>query len=166
MARLKDDLPFILVVVSVLVLDQLTKFWIDENLPLHTSIPIIPGFFHLTYIRNPGAAFGILAQLSAPLRSLFFLTVAAAALWLILYYLHYYPRRPIIFTYSLAFIFAGACGNMMDRIRLGEVIDFFDFFIGEAHWPAFNVADASITVGAVLLFWILVKNPPKRKAGF
>jgi len=74
------------------------------------------------------------------------------AIALILYYLRHYPERHPLFTVSLAGICAGALGNMIDRVRLGEVIDFFDVFIGRAHWPAFNVADSAITLGAIGLF--------------
>ncbi|MCX7982611.1 MAG: signal peptidase II [Syntrophales bacterium] len=157
----KIECAFILPALIVIVLDQLTKVWIDTNLPLHASIPVIPGFFHITYVRNPGAAFGFLAQASPGLRSIFFLAVAVLAVILILYYLHQYPERPSIFTYALSFIFSGAIGNMIDRVRLGAVIDFLDFFLGDAHWPAFNVADSAITVGAALLFYALIKDTKK-----
>lgn len=161
MPKWKIDLAFIGPAIIVIALDQLSKVWIDKVLPLHASIPIISGFFHLTHVRNPGAAFGFLAQATPGLRSVFFLGVAVLAVLLILYYLHRYPERPVIFTYALSLIFSGAIGNMIDRVRLGAVIDFLDFFLGSAHWPAFNVADTSITVGAGLLFYALIRDTKK-----
>lgn len=155
------EVTFLVPAVLVIIFDQITKAWIESVLPLHASITVIPGFFHLTHIRNPGAAFGFLAQAPPVFRSLFFLVVAIFAVALILYYLHRYPERPTVLTYALSLIFSGAMGNMIDRVRLGEVIDFLDFFLGKAHWPAFNVADSAITIGAGLLFYTLLKNPKK-----
>jgi len=162
----KRDLAFLLIAAFVVTLDQVSKWWIASTLSLHSTICVIPGFFHITYVRNPGAAFGFLAQAPPGWRSFFFLTVAILAVILILYYLRRYPERPPVFTYALSLIFAGAVGNMIDRIRLGEVIDFLDFCLGSAHWPAFNVADSAITLGAGLLFYALIqdkKNGPEVK---
>lgn len=162
--RRKSDVLFLAIVIVVVFIDQATKLWIDAHLPLHTSIPVIPGFFHITYIRNPGAAFGFLAGAPPLFRSLFFLSVALLAIGLILYYLYHYPERPRLFTVALAGICAGALGNLIDRVRLGEVIDFFDVFIGRAHWPAFNIADSAITIGAACLFYALVQDHKKKPA--
>src|SRR6266496_1074631 len=123
----------LLIVSAVIALDQLTKWQITRMMRLHESLPVIPGLFSITYIRNSGAAFGILAGSHAGFRLLFFglTTVLALAL--------------------LAAIFGGAVGNLIDRIRSGEVIDFLDFSLMGHHWPAFNVADAAITVGVGFL---------------
>jgi len=152
MTRRNREVLFLAIVVGVVSLDQATKLWIESHLAIHDSVAIIPGCFHLTYVRNPGAAFGFLAGAPPLFRSLFFLGISLFAIALILYYLRHYPERHPLFTVSLAGICAGALGNMIDRVRLGEVIDFFDVFIGRAHWPAFNVADSAITIGAACLF--------------
>jgi signal peptidase II len=147
---------FLGVVAAVMVLDQATKLWIDAAMPLHASFPVLDGFFNITYVRNPGAAFGFLAGAPLLFRSLFFVAVTAAAIALILYYLYKNPSRSPLLTLALAFILSGALGNLIDRVRYGEVIDFLDFYLGQVHWPAFNVADTAICIGAALLFLDLV----------
>lgn len=159
----KTNLTFLGIVIGIVALDQATKIWIDTAMALHASFPVIDGFFNITYIRNPGAAFGFLAGAPPLFRSLFFLAVTIAAIGLILYYLYKNPSRGPFLTISLALILAGALGNMIDRVRLGEVIDFLDFYIGTAHWPAFNVADSAICVGAAVLFWAMLEQEKKPK---
>lgn len=134
-----------------LVLDQATKLYVDANFELYESIPVIEGWFHLTYIRNKGAAFGILS--SGALRIPFFIGVAVIALAAILWYLRSLRADQKLAAFALALIFSGALGNLIDRIRLGEVIDFLDVFWRHHHWPAFNVADSAICVGVTLLIW-------------
>jgi signal peptidase II len=161
----ETNLFFLGIVVLIIILDQATKLYIDATMSLHESFPIIDGFFNITYIRNPGAAFGFLAGAPLVFRSLFFLAVTIAAIVLILYYLYKNPGRGPLLTTALALILAGAIGNMIDRLRFGEVIDFLDVYIGAAHWPAFNVADSAISAGAVVLFLALVnqgKEPTRR----
>lgn len=160
----KTNLTFLGIVVIIVVLDQVTKLWIDGSMALHASFPVIDGFFNITYVRNPGAAFGFLASAAPVFRTLFFLAVTVAAIVLILYYLYKTPFRGPFLTISLALILAGALGNMIDRVRLGEVIDFLDVYLGTAHWPAFNVADSAICVGAAILFWVMVKDGKAREA--
>ncbi|TLM65596.1 MAG: signal peptidase II [Deltaproteobacteria bacterium] len=134
-----------------LILDQATKLYVDSHFELYESLPVIPGFFHLTYIRNQGAAFGILS--SGALRIPFFITVAIIALLAILWYLRSLRADQKLAAFALALIFSGAIGNLIDRVRLGEVIDFLDVFWKHYHWPAFNVADSAICVGVTLLIW-------------
>jgi signal peptidase II len=140
-----------LIVLTVIILDQLTKWQVMSAMRLHESIPIIPDLFSLTYIRNSGAAFGILAGSHAGFRLVFFgLTSVLALVLLATIYARLSPAD-WIGQVSVASIFGGAVGNLIDRIRFGEVIDFLDFsFLGH-HWPAFNVADAAITVGVCFL---------------
>ena len=124
-----------------------------QGLSLHENLEIIPGFFALTYIRNAGGAFGLLAGEATRTRAFFFLAVSGLALGVIVYlYTKLPPGKPWI-TAALAMIFGGALGNMVDRLRFGEVVDFLDFHIGTVHWPAFNVADSAISVGAGILFF-------------
>ncbi len=145
---------FIGIFLLVVILDQISKWWILANFRLHESWEIIPGFFHLTYLTNTGAAFGIMAGPPSLGRLLFFVVVVTIAL-VVIYYLHkQVVEESRWYTVSLAMISGGAVGNLIDRIRHGAVVDYFDFFIGERHWPVFNVADVAITTG-VLIFLFL-----------
>lgn len=152
----KKYLLFFVTTVPVILLDQITKAYISSTMSAHESFAVIEGFFNITYIRNPGAAFGFLAGVSPVFRYVFFLSVAMAALLLILYYIWKSKELPLIFSLSL--ISAGAVGNLIDRIRFGEVIDFLDLYIGSYHWPAFNVADSAISTGAAILILIILKR--------
>ena len=141
----------ILAIISavIIALDQATKLYVDANFRLHESIPVIRGLFNLTYVRNKGAAFGILADNAV--RIPFFITVSIVAMLGILWYINRIRNDQKLAVFSLSLVFAGACGNLIDRVRLGEVIDFLDVFWQRYHWPAFNVADSAITVGVTLL---------------
>ena len=140
-----------IVTLVSLILDQATKLYVDARFELYESVPVIEGWFHLTYIRNKGAAFGILS--SGALRIPFFIGIAVIALAAILWYLRSLRADQKLAAFALALIFSGALGNLIDRIRLGEVIDFLDVFWNHHHWPAFNVADSAICVGVALLIW-------------
>jgi signal peptidase II len=135
----------------ILMLDQCTKFVIDTRMKIGESMTVIDGFFNLTYVRNPGAAFGFLASASPVFRSIFFLAVTAVAVALILYYIRDKGMENPWMTAALSLVLSGALGNLIDRVRFGEVIDFLDVYIGSYHWPAFNVADSAISIGAVVL---------------
>ena len=150
-----------LTTLVVLLLDQASKLYIATHFALYESVTVIPGLFHLTYVRNQGAAFGILADSS--LRLPFFLTVSAAAAIGILWYLRRLRPEQRLLQFSLSLIFAGALGNLIDRARMGEVVDFLDFFWHGHHWPAFNVADSAITVGVALLLWDMWRQERQQK---
>ena len=152
----KKNILFLAIAGLVILLDQLTKGWIIATMRLHDAYPVIDGFFNIIYVRNPGAAFGFLAGASPVFRSVFFLAVTLAAILLILHYLRQTRIEEISLVLSLALILAGAAGNLIDRIRFGEVVDFLDIYVGAHHWPAFNVADAAITTGASLLVILLL----------
>ena len=145
------DLLFLAVALPVVLLDQLTKAWIVGSLQINDGYAMIDGLFNIVHVRNPGAAFGFLAGASPWFRSVFFAAVTVAAIGMILHYLRRMRDGSVPLVLSLALILAGAVGNLIDRVRFGEVVDFLDFHIGSAHWPAFNVADAAISTGAVLL---------------
>jgi len=132
---------------AVLILDQVTKALILAHLPLGGSIAVIPGFFDLTHVHNPGGAFGFLAGMSAEVRSLLFIAVSLVAAGLILYFYWQTPLGQRFLSVGLALIFGGAVGNLVDRMRFGIVVDFLDVYAGTLHWPAFNVADSAITIG-------------------
>ncbi|MCL7488292.1 MAG: signal peptidase II [Desulfobulbaceae bacterium] len=146
---------FVLLIILVVVLDQLSKLWVVGNFDLYESWPVIPGFFSLTYLTNTGAAFGILAGHPTWWRQVFFVTVALVALVVIGFMYRRLRNESGWYEVSLAFIAGGALGNVIDRVRLGSVVDFLDVYIGTHHWPAFNIADSAITVGVAVF---LVKN--------
>ncbi|PLX84953.1 MAG: signal peptidase II [Desulfuromonas sp.] len=133
----------------VLILDQVTKLYVDSRFVLHESVTVLENFLHITYVRNKGAAFGILADNA--LRLPFFIGVSLVACIGILWYLHRTGDNQKLLHLALALIFGGAIGNFIDRVRLGEVIDFIYAHWYEHYWPAFNVADSAISVGVVLL---------------
>lgn len=142
----------------VVIFDQIAKYIVDSRMPLHSSIPVIDGFFSLTYIRNPGAAFGFLATAPPAFRAVFFIAVTVAAVLLIVYYVRRYGSEEPQFLFPLSLIMGGAVGNLIDRVRFGDVIDFLDVYIGAHHWPAFNVADSAISIGAILLLYEMLRK--------
>ena len=140
-----------LLIPVVIVLDQLTKLWVVDSFALHESREVIAGFFNLTYIVNYGAAFGFLNNGGhGPWRTVFFVVVAVAAIVMMLVFLYQLRHRGGCLAYGVSLIAGGAAGNLIDRVRLGFVVDFLDFYVGSYHWPAFNVADSAITVGVGL----------------
>lgn len=147
----------------LIALDQITKMFVMHTMHLHESIPVIPDFFNLTYIRNPGAAFGIFATTNSAFRLIFFVGTSIFALGLlgtIFYRLH---ADDVWGQLTISSIFGGAIGNLIDRLRYGEVVDFLDFHISGYHWPAFNVADSAISVGVVSLLIIFALEKKKEK---
>lgn len=148
----------ILISLSALLvaLDQLTKMYVHLHFQLGESVPVIPGFFNLTYVRNPGAAFGFLAGAPAIFRENFFLIMPPIALVIILAILRSVPDNDRWQTLALTSVFGGAVGNYIDRIQFRYVIDFLDFHLQEKYtWPAFNIADMAI-VGGVMLLLVLM----------
>lgn len=145
--------------IIVLLLDRATKWLVSERIQLHESISVIPGFFRLTHVQNRGAAFGLFADSPSEWKvailvafSLIALVVVSALLW----------RNSHTFTMTgtaLALILGGAIGNLWDRILAGHVVDFLDFYVGTYHWPAFNIADSAIVVGAMLLVAEILFKP-------
>jgi len=154
----KNLLIFFLGAAVIIVLDQITKSAITARFTLHESYPVMDGLFNLVYVMNPGAAFGFMADASETFRYVFFTGVTVAAVLLIVYYLIKSNPRNLMLVGSLTLIFGGAVGNLIDRLRFGAVVDFLDVYIGSAHWPAFNVADSAITVGAILMIWEMILN--------
>lgn len=156
MAQIQDKLICLtLVGGGTIILDQVTKFYIQHAIRLNESVIVIQNFFSLTYIRNPGAAFGFFADQSAAFRSVFFLIISLLALSLLLFFFAQTPKEETASLSAISLLFGGAVGNLIDRLRLGEVVDFLDFYLGRFHWPAFNVADSAITIGISLLMFHL-----------
>ena len=146
----------------VIVLDQFTKGLILHYLPYNSSVSVINGFFNLTHIHNPGGAFGLMADLSPTLRSIIFLFISSLAVGLIFYFYKKTPTQYSWLAAAFALIFGGAIGNLIDRIRFGIVVDFLDFFVGNLHWPAFNIADSAITVGiGIFIYHLIFKKIPE-----
>ena len=140
---------FSAITASIVFLDQVTKYLIVRRFRLHESVQVIPGFFDLTYVRNPGAAFGFLAGASGVWRSVFFITVSIVALAVILALVRQTRDRLPLLAFAL--IGGGAVGNLVDRVRFGEVVDFIDWYYRTFHWPTFNIADAAISIGVACL---------------
>ena len=139
-----------IVAVLVVVLDRITKMLVVNNMSLGQSIPIIDGFFHLTFIRNPGAAFGLFAG-----RTAFFIGITVVVLLAILYFQRYIPGEQKAARFCIGLILGGAFGNFIDRLYWGTVVDFLDFRI----WVyIFNVADSALVVGSLLFALLLFFN--------
>ncbi len=154
----KSYLIFSLVALVVIAFDQLTKQLVVAGLGLHDSVPVINGFLNLVHVRNPGAAFGFLAKMPDYFRSVFFISVTLGAIAMIIFYVRMNKITEMPLLLPLSLIFAGAIGNLIDRLRFGEVVDFIDVYVSTHHWPAFNVADSAISVGAVLLLISLLRQ--------
>ena len=149
---------FLSILIGGVVLDQITKFLVVQTLPLGEQIPVIEGFFNLVFIYNRGAAFGLLANLSPDFTWIFFIIVKSLVMGVVAYLWWRLPAGQTLAAVGFSLIFAGAGGNLIDRVRLGQVIDFLDFHIGRYHWPAFNVADSLICVGAGFLLWYIFRE--------
>jgi len=152
---------YFLIIFCVLIADQATKILISKTISPYTSIVIIPGFFNLTHIHNRGAIFGFFSRSGGPLMFILLTIASLAALSFVVYYFLKTPPSERVMKISLSLILGGALGNLIDRVSRGYVIDFADLFIQQWHWPAFNVADASITIGALFLIFVLLKGRPK-----
>jgi signal peptidase II len=147
-----------------LLLDQVTKLYIDRTMQLFESIPVVPNFFNITYVRNRGAAFSFLSE--ASWRLPFFIGITLVASIAIIVAFHKLRDDQKLAQVSLAMIFSGAVGNLIDRVRLGEVIDFLDVHWYRHHWPAFNVADSLICVGVFLLALDMLLEDKRLKERF
>lgn len=145
-----------LVSATVIALDQFSKHWISAVLPLGHEIAIA-SFFNLVLVHNAGAAFNFLSN-AAGWQRLVLSGIAILAAIIILHLLRKHSSH-VGFSLALSLILGGALGNLIDRVRLGYVVDFLDLYWRGYHWPAFNVADSAITVGAVLLIWHSFRHP-------
>jgi len=147
----------------ILSVDQWTKYSIQKRLPLHHTVPVVKGFFNLTHVRNPGGAFGILGGEKVGIGSSLFVLVSLIAIGIILFLFYKVREDEDILALAFSLVLSGAIGNLIDRFRIGEVIDFFDFHISSFHWPAFNIADSSITIGiGLILVEIFTRDRSKR----
>lgn len=142
---------FFVIAIVVLLLDRLAKWAVASNIEVGHWTAVVPGFFRLTHVENTGAAFGLFADSSAEWKigalvsfSILALIVVSALLWK-------HSHSLSTTTIGLSLILGGAMGNLWDRMIYGRVVDFLDFYVGSYHWPAFNIADSAIVIGAILL---------------
>jgi signal peptidase II len=150
------------IIAGIVVVDRITKLYIQRNFSPWDTKPVIAGFFNIVHAENPGAAFGFLSESHSELRSVFLVGVSLAVMAIIgaMLFRPSVKKSPLL-EIALAFIFGGAAGNMWDRMFRGTVTDFLQFFFGSYEFPSFNAADSAITVGACLLIVDLWKNRKK-----
>jgi signal peptidase II len=157
----KRWLLFSFIALIGLFADQLTKLYIDRSMQMFQSIPVIDGLFNITYMRNKGAAFSFLSHVSWRLP--FFIAISAVAAVVIVVAFNRLRNDQRLAQVSLSMIFSGAVGNLIDRVRRGEVVDFLDVYWRTHHWPAFNVADSLICVGVALLALDMLREEQRQK---
>jgi len=154
----------LLLPVAIVVLDQLTKFVVNQRLPLHSSVTVIPGLIDFTHVRNSGAAFGILNAVEFPFKTVIIAVIASAALIGVGMYAASLAHHQLIARIGLALIIGGAAGNLIDRIAAGSVVDFVDVYWRTWHFWAFNVADSAITIGVAIMILDML-GADRRPAG-
>jgi signal peptidase II len=157
--------PYLALLGAVVTLDQATKALLVRSLPLHEYVPIIDGFLSLSHVHNRGAAFGVLSEASLPFQPVLLSALSLAALLAIVYYFVRLPPSARLPRVALALVLGGALGNLVDRVRLGHVVDFIHVYWRQHVWPDFNVADSAITVGVVLLILDILREPRAEHAG-
>lgn len=149
--------------IGILLLDQWTKTMVLQKLALYQRVEVIRGFFNLTHVRNTGGAFGIFGGEKGGLGSILFVIVSLIAMGAIVFLFLKIKENEKTLALSFSLILSGAVGNLIDRLRCGEVIDFLDVHVSTYHWPAFNVADSAICVGIGLMALELLIRDSKRK---
>jgi len=161
----KTRTPYFLLMAGVVVLDQITKWLVVKAMELHEYRSIVDGLLSLSHVQNRGAAFGILSDADLPYQAALFSTLSLVALFAIAVYAYRLPvesRRPQL---ALALVLGGAVGNLVDRVRLGYVVDFIHVYWRQHQWPDFNVADSAITVGVALLILDILRTPQPARVG-
>ena len=152
----------LVVFLVVIALDQSTKLMIQQTLPLHNKVEIIPGFFNLIHVRNTGGAFGIFGGEKGPMGSVLFVAASLVAVGILVILFMRVKEHEKMLKFSFALLLSGAIGNLIDRVSYGEVVDFLDFHVSSYHWPAFNVADSAISFGIGLMaLELLIKEHKK-----
>ena len=148
----------------VVLLDQISKWWIANYLEPHQILSVIPGFFDLVLVHNRGMAFGIFGRSGSGFAFCLLLGAILAAIVVIFFFFYWTRKNQKWLTIGLALILGGAVGNLVDRIRFGHVIDFLDFSVKAYHWPAFNLADSAVTIGTLWLLLNLILGKSFTKA--
>ena len=155
---------FFLIALSVIVLDRLTKWAVARYIPLHDSIAVIPGLFHISHVENRGAAFGLFADSTFPWKIAALVGFSLIALIIVTVLLWKNGHTLSTTTIGLSLILGGAAGNLWDRLVAGRVVDFLHFYVGSYTWPDFNVADSAIVIGAILLMSEILFAKPRHEA--
>ncbi len=156
---MKRLLPTLAVMTGVVALDQASKALLVRLLALHDSVPLVDGLLSLSHVRNRGAAFGILSDWDLPYQPVLLSILSLAALVAIAVYFLRLPEAARLPRLALALVLGGAIGNLVDRLRLGYVVDFIHVYWRQHQWPDFNVADSAITVGVTLLVLDILRSP-------
>ncbi len=159
-----NALPWLVLSAVLIGVDQWTKWLALTHLVFAERVPFVDGFWNWTLVYNYGAAFSFLAD-AGGWQKWFFSGMAVVVAVVMTLWLRATPRRDWTTALPLALVVAGAIGNLIDRLRLGKVVDFVDWYVGNHHWPAFNVADACIVAGAVLLVLFSFRAPPAAGKG-
>jgi len=152
----------LIVCFGVLLLDQWTKHAVKERLLPRQIIEVIPGFFNFVHVRNTGGAFGIFGGEGGGVGSVLFVVVSLIAIGSILFLFVKVREDEKTLSLSLSLVLSGAIGNLIDRLRYGEVVDFLDFYVHCYHWPAFNIADSAICIGIGLIALELLLRDKKK----
>jgi len=149
--------------VGIVIVDQATKLWAESDLKERpgATITVIDGVFNLKYARNPGAAFSLFRDWSPRTRGVFFIVVSIVAVGAMIVLYRRMPERRPLYEWALGLLIGGAVGNLIDRIRFNEVIDFLDLHWKNTHWPTFNVADTAIVVGIGLVLLDAFRQRPR-----
>ena len=153
----------LLIAAIVVMVDRLTKAVVADRITLHDSIDVVPGIFRLTHVQNQGAAFGLFSDSAFPWKVALLILFSLAALAVVSTLLWKNGNALNATAIALSLVFGGAVGNLWDRVSSGRVIDFLDFYVGQHHWPAFNIADSAIVVGALLLLSEIFMAPQEEK---
>jgi len=153
----------IIIATLVVLLDRMTKWLIAEKITQNDSVVVIPGLFRLTHVQNQGAAFGLFSESPSEFKVALLILFSVAALAVVSALLWKNGNAMNATAVALSLVFGGALGNLWDRVAAGRVIDFLDFYLGSHHWPAFNVADSAIVVGALLLLSEIFLAPQEEK---
>jgi signal peptidase II len=161
----KKYLILVVVFCVVLFFDQITKAYVNRTLYKFQSVEIVKNFFHITHVRNTGAAFGLLAGQTHPVRTILFVVISVTAIGVILLIFRRIEDDDTLHALAFSLLLGGAAGNLIDRIWIGQVIDFLDFHWYNHHWPAFNFADSAICGGIGLILLNMVMGTRRSPLG-
>jgi signal peptidase II len=150
---------YLTISAAIILFDLVTKWLVVQRIDLHEAVPVIPDFFQLVHVRNTGAAFGLGANAASKVVPLLLNAGAIAVFAVVVVYALRSAVTDRLLQTGLHLILGGAIGNLIDRFRFGYVVDFLDVYVGNHHWPAFNVADSAICIGIALLFLDMRKKP-------
>lgn len=160
MMKRKDWIYYLAVTMPVVLLDQVTKAAVGKSIELYGSVKVIPGFFNLTRIHNRGAVFGAFSRSDTSVAFWILTAATVVTLGVVVYLFSKTSPSEKLVRISLALIIGGALGNLADRFFRGYVLDFLDVYIGQSHWPFFNVADSAISIGVCLVLISYLRRKP------